>query len=225
MPASNVRYEQKAIGRHTLAIGPLRLRRPIRANSCRASATHARRQIAPYRAFEKSEKWGGGPIRARHYRARAKCQQSHVHFVNKVTCSKHTVCCFFPPTTMHPGKPFPQPTPYAHKPPEPSKSRPWDSPSPRWRVRCPSFFVLNSPQPQAGRSGASCARARSCKSDSPRPYARAAYTAMHGTSAGAARTGAGTYTAGQAHARRAGARATGAWGGLGVFTARARRRW
>ncbi|KAJ7194126.1 hypothetical protein GGX14DRAFT_586949 [Mycena pura] len=90
---------------------------------------------------------------------------------------------------MHPGKPFPQPTPYAHKPPEPSKSRPWDSPSPRWR---------------AGRSGASCARARSCKSDSPRPYARAAYTAMHGTSAGAARTGAGTYTAGQAHARGAG---------------------
>ncbi|KAJ7192099.1 hypothetical protein GGX14DRAFT_578407 [Mycena pura] len=84
---------------------------------------------------------------------------------------------------MHPGKPFSQPTPYAHKPPEPSKSRPWDSPSPRWR---------------AGRSGTSCARARSCKSDSPRPYARAAYTAMHGTSAGAARTGAGMYTAGQA---------------------------
>ncbi|KAJ7192211.1 hypothetical protein GGX14DRAFT_578377 [Mycena pura] len=35
---------------------------------------------------------------------------------------------------MHPGKLFPQPTPYAHKPPEPSKSRPWDSPSPRWRA-------------------------------------------------------------------------------------------
>ncbi|KAJ7211751.1 hypothetical protein GGX14DRAFT_542775 [Mycena pura] len=53
---------------------------------------------------------------------------------------------------MHPGKPLPQPTLYAHKPPEPSKFRPWDSPSPRWRVRCPHPSSFFCPQLTTGRA-------------------------------------------------------------------------